>query len=138
MATRNPVVVPVMGQNGLDGYQVTWSGLLNGDVGGAVGSTIQGSPNAPGGGFTAGMADKTIQAVGIFGAAGSVACEGSNDSGANWFAMTAPNTGSVIALTAAGQSAVTEAMIWTRPHVTAGDGTTTLVVTMFFRKTQTP
>lgn len=149
MAIRTPTIIPVYGQTNLDGYQVVWSGMQNGDVGAGVGSTIaavtpQGGAttvpavSAPGGGFMSGFADKTIAAVGTFGTGGSVACEGSLDGGSNWFALTPPTSATPIALTAASLAAVTEAVIWVRPHVTAGDGTTLLTVTMYFRKTQQP
>lgn len=140
MANITPVVTPVYGHHNIDGWQVVWANMQNGDVGIAVGTTIgQGAAAQPppGGGTMAGFADKTIQAVGTFGAGGSVACEGSNDAGANWFKLNDP-FGNVIAITAAAMKEITEAVIWIRPHVTAGDGTTALTVTMFLRKTQTP
>jgi hypothetical protein len=34
--------------------------------------------------------------------------------------------------------AITEAVLWLRPHVTSGDGTTSLTASMFLRKTQIP
>lgn len=139
MANITPTVTRVMGQNGLDGYQVTWATMLNGDVGLAVGNAIGDGASAvkfSQGGFFSGFADKTIQVEGTFGAGGSVAAEGSND-GTNFRALTNPQ-GTTIAVTSAGIAAITEAVIGVRPHVTAGDGTTSLTVTMFFRKTQTP
>lgn len=142
MATVLPIITTIVGQTNLDGWQVVWPAMKNGDVGAAVGSTISGTTGgaaspAPGGGFMSGFCDKSIQAVGTFGTGGSVACEGSNDAGANWLALNDP-FGNVIAITAAAMKEITEAVIWIRPHVTAGDGTTSLNVTMFFRKTQSP
>jgi hypothetical protein len=127
MATRTGVAVQLVGNNnigdtGIDGWQVTWSGMINGDVGSTV--------SYPG------YADKSIQVEGTFGAGGSVACEGNND-GANFEPLTDPQ-GVIIGIATAGPriKAITEAVINVRPRVTAGDLTTALVVTMFFRKTQ--
>lgn len=143
MAIRAASIVRVLGQQGLDGWQVTWAGLLNGDTGAPVGSTIGDGVAAQasqGGGQMSGFSDKSIQLnnVGTIGVGGSVACEGSNDGGNSWGALTNP-IGTVIALTTAGAlQAITEAVIWVRPHVTAGDGTTNVTISMFFRKTQSP
>ncbi len=136
----------VRGQGGQDGWQVTWGPMANGDVGLPVGSPIGDGagaivPSGSSGGF-AGFADKSIQANGTFGAGGTVVCDASND-GTNFFAATNP-TGTAVSLAAptvpltASGSAITEAAIMFRPRVSAGDGTTSLTVTMFFRKTQTP
>lgn len=143
MTVRNPVITRVIGQQGLDGWQVTWAGLQNGDTGAPVGSTIgdgAAAVSATGGGLMSGFADKTIQlgAGSTLGVGGSVAAEGSNDGGTSWGALTNP-TGTVIALTALSAiQAITEAALWVRPHVTAGDGTTSITIVMFLRKTQTP
>lgn len=70
---------------------------------------------------------KSVQAVGTFGAAGSVAIEGSND-GTNWFALD-DSLGVVIALTAATPiSDILQNTKHIRARVTAGDGTTALRV----------
>lgn len=124
MATVAGVFTQVYGMNGgLAGWKGVWSPMLNGDVGTAVDRFSD-------------FADKSIQATGAFGVGGSVAAEGSND-GINYFSLTDPQ-GTVIAVTAAGGKAITEATLNFRPHVTAGDGTTSLTVTMFFRRTQSP
>lgn len=102
------------------GYQLVWAAMANGDTGLPV--------------LLPGNADRTIQVTGTFGTGGSVALEGSND-GTNFFALTDP-TGTVIAITSAGIKAITEACMYVRPHVTAGDGTTALVAKMFCRNTQ--
>ena len=106
----------------LAGWILTYANAFgNGDVGAGI--------------AIPGAADKSIQVTGTFGTGGSVALEGSND-GTNYFALTNP-TGTTIAVTAAGLVAVTEACLWIRPHVTAGDGTTALVAVVFTRNTQT-
>lgn len=80
-------------------------------------------------------ADMSFQAVGTFGAGGSVAIEVSND-GTNYSAAKDSN-GTLIALTAAAPIArLTGPWLWVRPHATAGDGTTALVVNGLFRTTR--
>lgn len=118
--------------NGLGsaGTDTVW-GILN--VYGTMGNTDTGTAVALGG-----YGDKSIQVTGTFGTGGSCTLEGSNDltNPTNWFTLTDP-TGTAIAITSAGGKAVTEASVWIRPHVTAGDGTTALVVKVFCRNTQT-
>jgi hypothetical protein len=97
---------------------VTWTGLLNGDTG----SRIEESD----------FADRTVQISGTFGSGGSVTIEGSND-GTNWDALTDPQ-GNAITKTAAALESITEAPRYLRPNVTAGDGTTDLVVTIWCRR----
>jgi hypothetical protein len=96
--------------------KITWTGLLNGDTGQPV--------QLPE------YADRSIQVEGTFGVGGSVACEGSNDA-TNFRALRDPSS-TTIAITAAGIKAVLENTVQTQPHVTAGDGTTSLTVTMLF------
>jgi hypothetical protein len=114
--------------------------MHNGDIGLPVGSAIGDGASAQvptGGGVLSGFADKSIEVTGTFGASGTIVGEGSVDGGANYFTLTTP-TAANISFTAAGLLAITEAVIWLRPRVTNGDGTTALTVSMFFRKTQTP
>lgn len=100
------------------GWIASWPAMANGDVGEAL--------ELPG------YQDRSIQAAGTFGTGGSVAAEGSNE-GTNYAALRDPSS-TTIALTAAGVKGVLEATRYIRPHVTAGDGTTALNVTMFFVK----
>ena len=140
MAIVAPVITPVVGQTNIDGWQVIWGPLHNGDVGAAVGTTIgygASSQQAPGGGLLSGFADKTVQVVGTFGAGGTATIQGSNDAGANWFTLNDPFNNQ-LTLSTAVLKEITEAIIWIRPSITAGDGTTNLTVTMFLRKTATP
>lgn len=122
MATRTAVMteLPVSG-SGDPAYKVVWSGMLNGDDGEAVRLPEH--------------ADCSFQVTGTFGAGGSVAVEGSNDGGTNYAALRDPSS-TTIAITAAGIKSVLE---WTermRPRVTAGDGTTSLVISAVFRRTR--
>ncbi len=115
------------GPSGTDtvvGWDNVWAAMANGDTGAPI--------QMPGYG------DKSIQVTGTFGAGGSCTLEGSNDltNPTNFFPLTTP-AGTTIAITSAGLVAVTEACLWIRPHVTAGDGTTALVAKVFCRNTQT-
>lgn len=92
---------------------VTWSGLLNGDTGAPV--------------CLADFPDKSVQVKGTFGAGGSVSMEGSNDGGTTWAALHDPQ-GNALAQTAASVELIAEHTLLVRPNVTAGDGTTNLVV----------
>lgn len=121
MATITPTVTRVMGDNDADGYKAVWTPMLVNDVGAGV--------------ALSGYADKSVQVTGTFGSGGTVVVEGNND-GTNFAGLTDPQ-GTAISMTTAGIKAITEAVINARPKVSAGDGTTSLTVTMFFRKTQT-
>lgn len=89
----------------------TWAGLLNGDNGSPAGVMEH-------------TDDYMIQASGTFGAAGSVALQGSND-GVNFFALKDAG-GTVIALTTLEPIRISHMPLQVRPFVTAGDGTTNL------------
>lgn len=97
---------------------VTWTGLLNGDTGAPV--------------FLPDYPDRTVQVTGTFGVGGSVTLQGSN-AGVTYAALTDPQ-GNAITKTAAAIETVTETPKYTQPNVTAGDGTTSLTVTMFCRR----
>lgn len=92
----------------------TWAAVPNGNQGAAQ--------SAPG------YNDKCVHVIGTFGAAGSVAMEGSNDN-VNW-APLHDTAGNAIAITAFGLKQILENPIYIRPNVTAGDGTTALTVIM--------
>ncbi len=97
------------------GYLATWTAIANG---------AQGDQLSP-----ASWQSAFFQATGTFGSGGSVRLEGSND-GANWFPL------SPAALTAPGSFAplgANEKPQYVRPNVTAGDGTTAIAVTAFYR-----
>ena len=102
------------------GYTMTWAGMANGDTG-----QPQSLP---------GFCDRSVSVGGAFGSGGSVALEGSND-GVNFFALPNP-AGTTIGVTSAGLQACQTACLWIRPHITAGDGTTLLNVTVFARNQQ--
>lgn len=77
--------------------------------------------------------DRTVAITGTFGSGGSVTLQGSND-GTTWFALTDPQ-GNAITKTAAAMELVIEAPVYIRPLVTAGDGTTSLTVKLFCKRT---
>lgn len=116
MAERASAMSNPLGQR--DIVLVTWTGLLNGDTGSAVG--------------LANFADKTMQVTGTFGSGGSVTMQGSND-GTNWFTLVDPQ-GNALTKTSAAGELILENPVYIRPNVTAGDGTTSLAVTVACRR----
>lgn len=119
MATRNPTVTYAPnGQANM--VAINWSGLLNGDAG------------APFEGID--WADRTAQISGAFGTGGSITLEGSND-GTNYLALTDPQ-GNAITKTAAALETIEEGPRYTRPRVTAGDGTTNLTAVIYARRSR--
>jgi hypothetical protein len=120
MSVDTPTFTKVIGPTGgIDAVVATWGPMANGDTG----SPLK-RPD---------LVDRSLQVTGTFGAGGSVAVEGSND-GVNFYALSNPQ-GTTIAVTAAGIVQIEEATVYVRPHVTAGDGTTSLTCTMCARRT---
>ena len=109
------------------GYQIQWLGLTPGDSGAAGGNP------APLPTDLIPWLDRTFQVEGTFGVGGTLVIEGTND-GVHWETLTNPQGASMI-FTAAGIMQVTEVVMQMRPRVTGGDGTTTLNVTAFYRRT---
>lgn len=100
------------------GVVFQWTGLLNGDTGSLVNINEYG--------------DRSVQVTGTFGLGGSVNVEGNLD-GANNSILRAPDS-SALTFTAAGLKQILETSLNIRPNVTAGDGTTSLVVTLYARR----
>jgi hypothetical protein len=98
---------------------ITWSGLANGSTGAAF---MQGDW----------CGDRTAQVDGIFGAGGSLAIEGSID-GSNWVVLS-DNTGNALNVTSLKVRNVFDAPLYFRPHVTVGDGTTSLRLILLIRR----
>jgi hypothetical protein len=73
-----------------------------------------------------------VHVTGTFSVGGTVVLEGSND-GTNYSTLT-DLTGTAISKTSAGVSVVAENPRFIRPHVTAGDGSTSLTVTVFGKR----
>lgn len=115
--TINPSVVSDGPNSG--SYTHTWPALANGAAGG----------QSPVGSPPLNYSSAFFVATGTFGASGSVQIEGSSD-GVNWYKL------SPAALTSAGAFAslgAQERPRFLRPHVTNGDGSTSLTVSGTFR-----
>lgn len=114
MATVNysEAVVSISGRE--EGRLVTWAAMANGDDG-------QPYEKPP-------WSDRTVQVAGTFGSGGNVRILGTLD-GANYFTLTDPQ-GNALDVASAKGEAVTEATVKIKPQVTAGDGTTSLTVTL--------
>ena len=76
--------------------------------------------------------DRSVQVSGTFGAGGTVVIEGSNN-GTNWITLT-DQLGTALSFTGADIAPIMEVTRYIRPRVTAGDGTTAIVVTMLLRR----
>jgi hypothetical protein len=95
----------------------TWANMQNSDDGQPI--------------ELANFADRSVQVFGTFGAGGSVRIEGSID-GTNYAPLTDPQ-GNTLDINTAKIEAVIELVRWIRPVVTAGDGSTSLTVTMLLK-----
>ena len=115
MAIRNHTVARPEGDDSV--LLLGWTGLLLLDTG----SPVQ----------FAKYADRCVQVTGTFGAGGSVTLEGSNN-GTDWFALS-KMAGGPATFTAAGGGQILDNPLFVRPNVTAGDGTTSLTVTLCSR-----
>src|SRR3990170_6811827 len=98
--------------------RTTWTGLANGETG-----LVVDYPE---------WADRNIQVYGTFGAGGSIKIEGSNNN-STWATLT-DMSGVALVFTAAGIRMVQENVMFVRPVITAGDGTTSLNIVIVARK----
>jgi len=83
------------------------------------------------------FADKTFQADGTFGAAGSIAIQGSNDEAmptTNLWPVTKAGTSTAMAFTVLGGGTANENPRWVRPILSGGDGTTAVNVKLVARR----
>jgi len=114
MATVTPTVsVPTIdGDSDGSVKLIKWTPLANGDDGSPVSFPT--------------FSERSIQLSGTFGSGGSVSVMGSND-GTTWAAL-----GS--AITSAGIRQVAETTLYLKPSVTAGDGTTSITVSLLIRR----
>ena len=99
-------------------HVLTWSNMANGDTGQPI--------EMPG------SADRTIQVSGTFGSGGALTLQGSNN-GSVWATLTDPQ-GNDIVITSAKIETITEITRYMRPNVTAGNGSTSLNVSMLVRR----
>lgn len=77
-------------------------------------------------------ADRCVQVIGTFGAGGTVLIEGSN-AGATWATLNNAQ-GAAASITAATVKQIVETPRYVRPRVSAGDGTTSLTVSLIMRR----
>lgn len=105
-----------------EGYAkvATWGSLANGEAGVALEENL--------------WADRSVQVDGTFGVSGSVQLEGSND-GASWYVLT-DGQGNPLVFAGAKIEAIAEITRYVRPRITAGDGTTSLAINLFMRRSQ--
>jgi hypothetical protein len=75
--------------------------------------------------------DKTVQVTGTFGSGGTVVIEASLD-GTNYETLKTV-FGADLSFTAGGIQTITEVPVYLRPRITAGDGTTSITVTILVR-----
>ena len=96
---------------------VTWPAMQNGDDGQPI--------------ELANFADRSVQVSGEFGIGGSVRIEGSIN-GTDYAPLTDPQ-GNNLDINTAKIEAIVELVRWIRPVVTAGNGSTSLTVTMLLK-----
>ncbi len=113
---------------------ITWANMANGDVGDPFTEPT--------------WADRNIQADGTFGAGGTLKLQGSNYGtladgvrpptlpAEAEYATLQGTDGYDISMTAEGFRELSAVPLWTRPAVTAGDGTTGITVKMVCRRTK--
>ena len=102
-------------------WVVQWGPMQNGDIGAPITDLYS-------------YSDRSMQVEGTFGAGGACTLEGSNDK-VNFRTLSDPQ-GVALVVTTGSIKEVTELALTNRPHITAGDGTTALTVTMILRKTK--
>lgn len=93
--------------------QITWASMTQDEVGQALPMAM--------------YSDRSVQVTGTFGGA-TVSIEGSND-GVNYFTLVDPQ-GNNLSFVTSRLEAILEMVLYVRPKVTGGDGTTNLTVTM--------
>ena len=99
---------------------ISWLGLANGDTG---------KP------FTgADWADRSVQIEGTFGTGGTIVIEGSNNG--STYKTLRDHNGAQLTFMAADLESVSHTVSAIRPRVSAGDGTTSINVYMFVRRSR--
>lgn len=122
MATIAFTGANVIGDKGFDAHIIVWALMTSGtsDVGSPYGIVLG--------------ADRSIQVTGTFGVGGNCRIQGCNEATpVNWATLTDPQ-GNALDFTAAKIEQVSEMTRWIRPSITAGDGTTSLTVTLLARR----
>lgn len=98
--------------------RATWEGMDSNDTGEAIVY-----PN---------YADRTVQVSGTFGTGGNVVIEGTID-GTNYVTL-ADVSGATLSFSSAGLKTIVDVPWKIRPRVTAGDGTTSITVSLAMRR----
>lgn len=101
-----------------DALLITWESMADGSV-----------PKVGDAATVGQWRSKCVQVSGTFGVGGSLSMEGSND-GVVWSTLSDIDLG-LITITAAAMHQIWESPRFIRPNLTAGDGTTDLLVTVF-------
>jgi hypothetical protein len=120
MAVRTKAIVNLKEHRDRDVHIITWTGLLQSTL--DTGDPFEGP----------GSADRSVQVEGVLGVGGNLRIEGSNDG--VLFQVLHDPTGADLDFAALGVEAVSEVTRFIRPRVTAGDGTTSFVVTLLVRR----
>ena len=118
MAVRLYTDVTPAGMRGAKIFK--WTGLLNTDTGTPLDASV--------------YSDRSFQAIGTFGAGGTVTMEGSNLPAGGTMSSLHQVDGTTALTLATGAASLktnAEATMWIHPNVTAGDGTTSLDVYAF-------
>lgn len=117
MATITPSVLSGT-NNGIPvgTYVVTWGPMANGDVG---------SPF-----LCCNFPDKSVEVSGTFGAGGTVTFQGTNMVTSPTYSTLRDATGATLSITATDLRSILENPLQVRPNITAGDGTTSLTVSL--------
>jgi hypothetical protein len=118
MTVQNASIKQNVATNSGDFIVATYNTAANGDTGAPIGQHD--------------FIDRVIQFSGTWGAGGTAVWEGSND-GVNYQTLVDPN-GNAISLTANGMKQCAYTPLYSRPHITAGDGTTAIVCTVTLRR----
>jgi hypothetical protein len=99
-----------------------WTPMLNGDTGQPF--------------ETLDFGDISVQVVGTFGVGGTVILEGCNQATPTTWATLNDPQGNAISFTAGKIEQILEMPRWIRPSVTGGDGTTSLSVELWARRSR--
>lgn len=119
MATKTPVIT----RTSLNSVVFAYPAMANGDDGDPI-SAVN----------FADFSDRSVQVTGTFGSGGNLEVEGSNEvTPANYATLNNAQSGA-LDITSAGIKQIIENTEAMRPRVTAGDGTTALLVTFLLRR----
>lgn len=103
----------------IDNHVYTWAGLSAAD------------PDGQPVGYTE-SSDRTVQVTGTFGG-GTVLIQGSLDK-ENWFTLKSADAASTLSFSSAGLKGILENVVWLRPIISGGDGTSSVQVLLAVRR----